>query len=103
MAIEAHLHAGGALWSCIPQYLLLGLARVGLAVGRPLGVGHQLAPQPETVTVVPDKDNALADLPSFEVHDELYTDLLLEPGAQVLAHGRSAAMPTSQPIVWSLG
>jgi type 1 glutamine amidotransferase len=50
---------------------------------------------------VPDKDKALANLPSFEVHDELYTDLLIESGAQVLAHGHSAAMPTLQPIVWS--
>ena len=35
------------------------------------------------------------------MHDELYTDLFLEPGAQVLAHGHSAAMPHPQPIVWS--
>jgi hypothetical protein len=63
--------------------------------------GTSWHPQPETVTVVPEKNNALADLPSFEVHDELYTELLLEPNAQVLAQGHSAAMPTSQPIVWS--
>ena len=50
---------------------------------------------------MPDQNNALGALPTFSVHDELYTDLFIEPGAQVLAHGHSAAMPKPQPIVWS--
>ena len=101
-ALEAHLHAGGALlglhtasicFSDWPQW--------GSLLGGRWVWGTSWHPPPETVTVVPDKTAALADLQTFEVHDELYTDLLLESGAQVLAHGHSAAMPTSQPIVWA--
>jgi hypothetical protein len=45
MAIEAHLHAGRrAARPAYCQHLFLGLARVGVVFGRPLGVGHQLAP-----------------------------------------------------------
>ncbi len=102
MAIEAHLHAGGALLGLHTASICFSdWPEWGSLLGGRWVWGTSWHPQPETVTVVPDKDNALADLPSFEVHDELYTDLLLEPGAQVLAHGRCAAMPTSQPIVWS--
>lgn len=102
MAIEAHLHAGGALLGLHTASICFSdWPEWGSLLGGRWVWGTSWHPQPETVSVVPDKDNALADLPSFEVHDELYTDLLLEPGAQVLAHGRCAAMPTSQPIVWS--
>ena len=34
------------------------------------------------------------------MHDELYTDLTLEPGAEVLAYGHSEAMPNAQPVLW---
>ena len=102
MAIEAHLHAGGALLGLHTASICFSdWPEWGSLLGGRWVWGTSWHPQPETVSVVPDKDNALADLPSFEVHDELYTDLLLEPGAQVLAHGRCAAMPTSQPIVRS--
>ena len=102
MAIEAHLHAGGALLGLHTASICFSdWPEWGSLLGGRWVWGTSWHPQPETVSVVPDKENALADLPSFEVHDELYTDLLLEPGAQVLAHGRCAAMPTSQPIVWS--
>ena len=101
-AIEAHLHAGGALLGLHTASICFSdWPEWGSLLGGRWVWGTSWHPQPETVCVVPDKDNALADLPSFEVHDELYTDLLLEPGAQVLARGRCAAMPTSQPIVWS--
>ena len=102
MAVEAHLQSGSALLGLHTASICFSdWPEWGSLLGGRWVWGTSWHPQPETVTVVPDKDNALADLPSFEVHDELYTDLLLEPGAQVLAHGRCAAMPTSQPIVWS--
>jgi len=102
MAIEAHLHAGGALLGLHTASICFSdWPEWGSFLGGRWVWGTSWHPQPETVTVVPEKDNALADLPSFEVHDELYTDLLLESGAQVLAHGHSAAMLTPQPIVWS--
>ena len=63
--------------------------------------GNSWHPPPEAITVTPNEDGALAHLPPFEVQDELYSDLLLEPGAQVLAHGLCATVPTPQPIVWS--
>ena len=102
MAVEAHLQSGSALLGLHTASICFSdWPEWGSLLGGRWVWGTSWHPQPETVTVLPDKDNALADLPSFEVHDELYTDLLLEPGAQVLAHGRCAAMPTSQPIVWS--
>jgi len=102
MAVEAHLQSGSALLGLHTASICFSdWPEWGSLLGGRWVWGTSWHPQPETVTVLPDKDNALADLPSFEVHDELYTDLLLEPDTQVLAHGRSAAMPTSQPIVWS--
>ncbi len=102
MAIETHLRSGGALLGlhtasiCFSDWPSWG----SLLGGRWLWV-TSWHPAPETIIVTPEKSAALSHLTPFEVQDELYTDLLLEPGAQVLAHGSSAAMPTSQPIVWS--
>ena len=102
MAVEAHLQSGSALLGLHTASICFSdWPEWGSLLGGRWVWGTSWHPQAETVSVVPDKDNALADLPCFEVHDELYTDLLLEPGAQVLAHGRCVAMPTSQPIVWS--
>ena len=101
-AFEKHLQSGGALlglhtasicFSDWPQW--------GSLLGGRWVWGTSWHPQPEAVSVVPAKDAALAHLPAFEVHDELYTDLLLEPGAQVLAYAHSLAMPKPQPVAWS--
>ena len=102
IGIESHLQAGGALLGLHTASICFSdWPEWGSLLGGRWVWSTSWHPQPEAVTVVPDKDNALADLPPFEVHDELYTDLLLEPSARILAHGRSAAMPTAQPIVWS--
>jgi type 1 glutamine amidotransferase len=102
MAIEAYLHTGGALLGLHTASICFSdWHQWGSLLGGRWVWGTSWHPQPEIVTVVPDKDNALADLPPFEIQDELYSNLLLEPGAQVLAHAHSAAMPTSQPIVWA--
>jgi hypothetical protein len=62
--------------------------------------GTSFHPPPEKISVSPvDRDSSDA-LPAFEVHDELYTDLTLEPDAEVLAYGRSEAMPNAQPVLW---
>ena len=102
IGIEAHLQSGGALLGlhtasiCFSDWPAWG----SLLGGRWVW-GTSWHPAPETITVTPDKSAALSHLIPFEVQDELYTDLLLEPGAQVLVHGHSVAMPTLQPIVWS--
>ena len=104
IGIEAHLQAGGALLGLHTASICFSdWPEWGSLLGGRWAWGTSWHPQPETVTVVPKKDNALSDLHPFEVHDELYTDLLLESDTQVLAHGHSSAMPTSQPIVWSRG
>ena len=100
-ALEAHLRTGGALLGLHTASICFSdWPEWGSLLGGRWMWGTSWHPEPETVTVVPNK-TVLADLSPFEVHDELYTDLLLEPEAQVLAHGHSAAMPTSQPIFWS--
>lgn len=102
LAIETHLQTGGALLGLHTASICFSdWPEWGSLLGGHWVWGTSFHPQPETVNVIPDKDNVLGDLPPFAVHDELYTDLFLEPGAQVLAHGHSAAMPTPQPIVWS--
>ncbi len=102
LAIEAHLQTGGALLGLHTASICFSdWPEWGSLLGGHWVWGTSFHPQPETVSVVPDQDNVLGNLPPFAVHDELYTDLWIGPGAQVLAHGHSAAMPTPQPIVWS--
>lgn len=102
LAIEAHLQTGGALLGLHTASICFSdWPEWGSLLGGHWVWGTSFHPQPETVSVVPEKNNVLGNLPPFAVHDELYTDLWIEPGAQVLAHGHSAAMPTPQPIVWS--
>ena len=102
LAIEAHLQTGGALLGLHTASICFSdWPEWGSLLGGHWVWGTSFHPQPETVSVVPDQNNVLGNLPPFAVHDELYTDLWIEPGAQVLAHVRSAAMPTPQPIVWS--
>ena len=102
LAIEAHLQTGGALLGLHTASICFSdWPEWGSLLGGHWVWGTSFHPQPETVSVVPDQDNILGNLPPFAVHDELYTDLFLEPDAQVLAPGHSAAMPTPQPIVWS--
>ena len=102
LAIEAHLQTGGALLGLHTASICFSdWPEWGSLLGGHWVWGTSFHPQPDTVSVVPDQNNVLGNLPPFAVHDELYTDLWIEPGAQVLAHGHSAAMPTPQPIVWS--
>ena len=102
LAIEAHLQTGGALLGLHTASICFSdWPEWGSLLGGHWVWGTSFHPQPETVSVVPDQNNVLGNLPPFTVHDELYADLWIEPGAQVLAHGHSAAMPTPQPIVWS--
>ena len=102
LAIEAHLQTGGALLGLHTASICFSdWPEWGSLLGGHWVWGTSFHPQPETVSVVPDQDNVLGNLPPFAVHDELYTDLWIGPGAQALAHGHSAAMPTPQPIVWS--
>jgi type 1 glutamine amidotransferase len=101
-AFAAHLRSGGALlglhtasicFSDWPEWASL--------LGGHWVWGTSWHPQPESVTVTPANNASLSHLPPFEVHDELYTDLSLEPSVTVLARGHSKAMPTPQPLVWS--
>lgn len=101
-AFNKHLQGGGAL---------LGLHTASICFSdwpewRTLLGGHWVwgtswHPPPEPVEVTPTAEGSLRHLPAFEVHDELYTSLALAPTAKVLASAKSAAMPTSQPIMWS--
>lgn len=101
-AVKKHLHSGGAL---------LGLHTASICFSdwpewRALLGGHWVwgtswHPPPEPVEVTPTAEGSLQHLPAFEVYDELYTSLSLEPTAKVLAFGASAAMPTPQPVMWS--
>ena len=102
MAFEAHLQRGGALLGIHTASICFSdWPEWGSLLGGRWVWGNSWHPPPEAITVTPNEDGALAHLPPFEVQDELYTDLLLEPGAQVLAHGLCATVPTPQPIVWS--
>jgi uncharacterized protein len=101
-ALQTHLQGGGAL---------LGLHTASICFSdwpewRTLLGGHWVwgtswHPPPERIEVTPTAEGSLRHLPSFEVNDELYTSLSLEPTATVLASGESAAMPTPQPVMWS--
>ena len=100
-ALANHLATGGAL---------LGLHTASICFSdwpewsRLLGGrwvwGTSFHPPPERITVTPVDRDGSDPLPAFEVQDELYTDLTLEPGAEVLAYGCSEAMPIAQPVLW---
>ena len=100
-ALANHLETGGAL---------LGLHTASICfsdwpewsqiLGGRWVWGTSFHPPPERITVTPAERDGSYALPAFEVHDELYTDLTLEPGAEVLAYGRSEAMPNAQPVLW---
>ena len=100
-ALANHLETGGAL---------LGLHTASICfsdwpewrqiLGGRWVWGTSFHPPPERITVTPAERDGSDALPTFEVHDELYTDLTLEPGAEVLAYGRSEAMPNPQPVLW---
>jgi type 1 glutamine amidotransferase len=62
--------------------------------------GSSWHPAPEPVTITIEPDTVLSHLPAFTVHDELYSDLALEPDTTVLATGVSHAMVTPQPVIW---
>jgi type 1 glutamine amidotransferase len=62
--------------------------------------GSSWHPAPEPVTITIEPNTALSHLPAFTVHDELYSDLILDPNTNVLATGVSHAMVTPQPVVW---
>lgn len=100
-ALANHLETGGALLGlhtasiCFSDWPEWG----GLLGGRWVW-GTSFHPPPERVTVTPADGDSSDALPAFEVHDELYTDLTLEPGAEVLAYGRSESMPKAQPVLW---
>ena len=100
-ALANHLETGGAL---------LGLHTASICfsdwpewsqiLGGRWVWGTSFHPPPERITVTPAERDGSDTLPAFEVHDELYTDLTLEPGAEVLAYGSSEAIPNAQPVVW---
>jgi hypothetical protein len=62
--------------------------------------GSSWHPAPEPVTIAIEPNTALSHLPAFTVHDELYSDLKLDPDTTVLATGVSHAMVTPQPVIW---
>lgn len=62
--------------------------------------GSSWHPAPEPVTITIEPNTALSHLPAFTVHDELYSDLALDPDTVVLATGVSSAMVTPQPVIW---
>lgn len=100
-AMANHLETGGAL---------LGLHTASICfsdwpewsqiLGGRWVWGTSFHPPPERITVTPAERDGSDALPAFEVHDELYTDLTLEPGTEVLAYGRSEAMHKAQPVLW---
>ncbi len=101
-AFEAHLSSGGALLGLHTASICFSdWPEWGSLLGGHWVWGTSWHPPPESVTVTPTKDAPLSHLLPFEVQDELYTDLSLEPGVRVLAYGHSTAMPTPQPVVWS--
>lgn len=62
--------------------------------------GSSWHPPPEPVTIAFGTNTILSHLPSFTVHDELYSELALDPDTTVLATGVSDAMVTPQPVIW---
>jgi len=101
-AFEAHLSSGGALLGLHTASICFSdWPEWGSLLGGHWVWGTSWHPPPESVTVTPTKGAPLSHLLPFEVQDELYTDLSLEPGVRVLAYGHSTAMPTPQPVVWS--
>lgn len=101
-AVKTHLQGGSALlglhtasicFSDWPEWPAL--------LGGHWVWGTSWHPPPELVAVTPTAEGSLRHLQAFEVHDELYTALSLEPTTTVLASGQSAAMPSPQPVMWS--
>ena len=100
-ALANHLETGGALLGLHTASICFSdWPEWGQILGGRWVWGTSFHPPPERITVTPAKRDGSDALPAFEVHDELYTDLTLEPEAEVLAYGRSEAMPNPQPVLW---
>ena len=100
-AFANHLETGGALLGLHTASICFSdWQEWGALLGGRWVWGSSFHPPPEKISVSPVDRESSDALPAFEVHDELYTDLTLEPDAEVLAYGRSEAMPNAQPVLW---
>ena len=100
-AFVDHLETGGALLGLHTASICFSdWPEWGTLLGGRWVWGNSFHPPPERVSVSPANRKGSDALPSFDVHDELYSDLTLESDAEVLAYGRSEAMPTPQPVLW---
>ena len=100
-ALANHLETGGALLGLHTASICFSdWQEWGALLGGRWVWGTSFHPPPEKISVSPVDRESSDALPAFEVHDELYTDLTLEPDAEVLAYGRSEAMPNAQPVLW---
>lgn len=100
-AFANHLESGGALLGLHTASICFSdWQEWGALLGGRWVWGTSFHPPPEKISVSPADRESSDALPAFEVHDELYTDLTLEPDAEVLAYGRSEAMPNAQPVLW---
>jgi len=100
-AIENHLARGGAL-------LALHTASICFSnwqgwkdiLGGVWSWGESWHPAPEPVSVAPTSHALVSDIPSFLVTDELYSNLKLLDGNQVLSYGTSESQRSKQPLIW---
>lgn len=101
VAFANHLETGGALLGLHTASICFSdWQEWGALLGGRWVWGTSFHPPPEKISVFPADRESPDALPAFEVHDELYTDLTLEPDVEVLAYGRSEAMPEAQPVLW---
>ena len=63
--------------------------------------GTSWHPQPDTIEVTLQPGKLLDHLNSFNVTDELYTDLSVSSDATILASGRCERVVDPQPLIWS--
>ena len=75
----------------------------GAVVGGAWQWGHSAHPPPQPATIQVTREHpVVAGLPAeFVVSDEIYGDLAIDPGVDVLAVSRRDADDADQPVVWA--
>jgi len=100
-AIENHLARGGALLALHTASICFSNWRGWRNIlGGAWSWGESWHPAPEPVSVTPTSHALVADIPPFLVTDELYSNLEMLDGNEVLSYGTSESQLSKQPLMW---
>ena len=101
-AIAGHLRKGGALLALHTASICFSNWPEWSAIlGGAWQWGRSWHPTPGPVRVTPSAQGHVRGLQAFEVTDELYTDLVVQPSAQVLLRGEATEVEGEQPVLWA--